>query len=357
MKKAMIALVLALIALSAAALPKVAVLNPTLAKGIDEGTGSFIVDKILSQLIASRTFNILDRASRDVIWQERNFQLTSGEIESKQIKEIGKGLGADFIVVVKIIHIGTLYAMSAQMINVESLEVVSVASAEAPDKLENLVSLASECGAQLAGGGTKAVVSASSAPAAVTTAPKATQAPAPAAATGETTEKDLFDFTARTYKIPLGGEWVTHDDSGTGGDSYAALDPNALKNDGVIRFDYKLNQKFEYRLALVVAGFDAPKDLSKYSGIEVKWRGSGHQARIEVLSDAVKDYCWHSYLVNKTSKDWTVTKVPFKKFLQLDWGKQVPLNLRDIIGIQFITATQRVGEKGWIEIAYLKLVE
>jgi hypothetical protein len=352
MKKALIASLLALIAFSAMALPKVAVLNPTLAKGIDEEVGAFIVDKILSQLIASRTFNILDRASRDVIWQERNFQLTSGEIESKQIKEIGKGLGADFIVVVKVIHIGTLYAMSAQMINVESLEVVSVASAEAPDKLENLVSLASECGAQLAGGG-RATAASVGAAAPSTGAAASTPMPKTEAVTGG----DLFDFAARTYKIPLGGEWAGHDDSGNGGDSYAALDPNALKNDGVIRFDYKLNPKYEYRLALAVAGFDAPKDLSKYSGIEVKWRGSGHQARIEVLSDSVKDYCWHSFLVNKTSKDWTVTKVPFKKFYQPDWGKQIPMDLKKIIGIQFITASQRIGEKGWIEIAYLKLVE
>jgi hypothetical protein len=355
MKRALIATVLALIAFSAAALPKVAVLNPTLAKGIDEGTGSFIVDKILSQLIASRTFNILDRASRDVIWQERNFQLTSGEIESKQIKEIGKGLGADFIVVVKIIHIGTLYAMSAQMINVESLEVVSVASAEAPDKLENLVSLASECGAQLAGGGTKAVVSASSAPAAATQAPKATQAPA--AATAETTDRDLFDFASRSFKIPMGGEWVPHDDSGAAGDSYAAVDANALKNDGVVRFEYKLNQKYEYRFALVAAGFDIPKDLSKYSGIEIKWRGSGNQANIEVLSDSVKDFGWHSYRVNKTSKDWTVTKLPFKKFVQPEWAKFLGMDLKKIIGVQIVASSQRIGEKGWIEVAYLKLVE
>jgi TolB-like protein len=150
MKRALIATVLALIAFSAAALPKVAVLNPTLAKGIDEGTGSFIVDKILSQLIASRTFNILDRASRDVIWQERNFQLSSGEIKQSEIKEVGKGLGADYVVIVKVTRVGTLLSMSTTMINVETLEVIGQSSSEAKDSIENLLKLASYCGENIA---------------------------------------------------------------------------------------------------------------------------------------------------------------------------------------------------------------
>jgi TolB-like protein len=98
-----IAIIFAFISMAAlmAAAPKVAVLNPTMEKGIAETVSGPIVDKILEELLKSRKFNILDRASRDVIWQERNFQLSSGEIKQSEIKEVGKGLGADYVVIVK----------------------------------------------------------------------------------------------------------------------------------------------------------------------------------------------------------------------------------------------------------------
>jgi len=335
MRRTLASLILALCALSAAALPKVAVLNPTLAKGVDEEVGSFIVDKILSQLIASRTFNILDRASRDVIWKERNFQLTSGEVDSKQIKEIGKGLGADFVVVVKVVHIGSLYAMSAQMITVESLEVVSVASAEAPDKPENLVALATDCGGQLAAGG-RAPAPSDAAAAKVGKKGKAGSEPSVPLSM---TPNDLFDFAARSTMIPMGGEWIPFDDSGTGGDSWAAIDHEVLKNEGVVRLDYKLNPKYEHRLAILLADFRAPKDLSKYSGIEVRMRGSGNEARVEILSPDARDFSWHAYSLSKTPREWTTLKIPFKKFLQPAWGRPVALDLKKITGIQFIAAS------------------
>jgi TolB-like protein len=132
------------------AVPKIAVLNPTMDKTIDEVVSTPIVDKILEELLKSRKFNILDRASRDVIWEERNFQISSGEINQTEIKNIGQGLGADYVVVVKVKRIGTLYSMSTTMINVETLEVVAQSSAEAKDSIENLLQLASYCGEQLA---------------------------------------------------------------------------------------------------------------------------------------------------------------------------------------------------------------
>ncbi len=352
MRRIIASFALSICALSAGALPKVAVLNPTLAKGIDEEVGSFIVDKILSQLIASRTFNILDRSSRDVIWKERNFQLTSGEVDSKQIKEIGKGLGADFIVVVKVVHIGTLFAMSAQMINVESLEVVSVASAEAPDKPENLVALATACGEQLASGGR------ATAPSGAVAAKGGKKGEAAAVTMPLVmTPEDVFDFAGRTTKIPGGGEWVLFDDTQSGGDSWAAIDQEILKNEGVVRLEYKLNPKYEYRTALLLADFRATRDLAKYSGIEIKLRGSGNEARIELVTDYMKDYAWYAYSFFKTPKEWTVLKIPFRKFAQPSWGRPAALDLKRITGIQLITASKRAGEKGFFEVAYLRFME
>jgi hypothetical protein len=109
-----------------------------------------VVDKILEELLRSRKFSILDRASRDIIWQERNFQITSGEIKQSEIKEVGKGLGADYVVIVKVTRVGTLLSMSTTMVNVETLEVIAQSSSEAKDSVENLLKLASYCGEQMA---------------------------------------------------------------------------------------------------------------------------------------------------------------------------------------------------------------
>jgi TolB-like protein len=150
MKKGLLVIFMFLSLGAVFALPKVAVLNPTMAKGIEAEVASPVVDKILEELLRSKKFSILDRASRDVIWQERNFQITSGEIKSSEIKEVGKGLGADFVVTVKINRVGSLLTMSTTMINVETLEVIAQVSSEAKDSEENLLKLATYCGQNIA---------------------------------------------------------------------------------------------------------------------------------------------------------------------------------------------------------------
>ncbi len=132
------------------AVPRIAVLNPAMDDGLGNNLAGPITDKILEQLLKSRKFNILDRASRDLIWEERNFQLSSGEIRQSEIKAVGEGLGADFVVVVKVTRIGSLYSLSATMINVETLEIVAQSSAEADEPVENLLGLASYCGEEIA---------------------------------------------------------------------------------------------------------------------------------------------------------------------------------------------------------------
>lgn len=149
MRKALIIAAMAFCACAAVAVPKIAVLTPTMDKSVDPDIGSAIVDKILEQLLRSRKFNIVDRSSRDVVWEERNFQLSSGEIDQKEIKNIGKGLGADYVVVVKVKKVGTLFSMSVTMIDVETLEVVATATAESKASVENLLELAAKCGAQI----------------------------------------------------------------------------------------------------------------------------------------------------------------------------------------------------------------
>jgi hypothetical protein len=150
MRKVAIVLSMAVCAFVAFALPKIAVLTPTLDKSINAEISSSIVDKVQEVLLKSKKYSIVDRSSRDVIWEERNFQLSSGEIDQKEIKSIGQGLGADFVVVIKVKKVGSLYAMSTSVVNVESLEVIGQASAEAKEPIENVLKLASKCGAALA---------------------------------------------------------------------------------------------------------------------------------------------------------------------------------------------------------------
>jgi hypothetical protein len=150
MRKALLSALMSVFACAAFALPKVAILNPTLDKTMSADIGSAIVDKVQEVLLKSKKYSIVDRNSRDAVWEERNFQLSSGEIDQSQIKSIGQGLGADFVVVVKVKKVGSLYAMSTSMIDVETLEVVGQASAEAKEPIENVLKLSTKCGAALA---------------------------------------------------------------------------------------------------------------------------------------------------------------------------------------------------------------
>lgn len=153
MRKALSLLAVSLCAGALSALSKVAVLNPVMDEGIDRGLASPVADKVLEELLGSRRFSVVDRASRELVWEERNFQLSSGEIDRGEIRTIGQGLGADLVVVVKVKRVGSLYSVSTTMIDVETLEIAAQASMEAEAMVENLLGLASSCGRRIAAEG------------------------------------------------------------------------------------------------------------------------------------------------------------------------------------------------------------
>lgn len=340
MRKTLAALFLSLVASLAVAVPKVAVLNPTLDKGIDEKVGLIIVDKILEELLNSNGFDILDRASRDVIWQERNFQLSSGEVDTAQIKEIGKGLGADYIVTVKLVRIGKVLAMSAQLIDVQTLEVIKAASAEASDDLENTIALATQCGSKLAGR---------------SPAKKPVPAKAPAK---KAAEAYLFDSSLRSTKVPIGDSWFPLNDSGSGGNTSTILDTDMLQT-GILHFSYRIGDKLEYPYAMLAASMGGPKDLGKYSAIEVTYRGKG-TFRVEFATEEVKDYNYHSFQLPAAADAWRTVKVPLKSLAQADWAPvKVAFSQAHVTMIQFSAAieSKKKDGSGWLELTSVKLVE
>jgi TolB-like protein len=350
MRKTVILFLLLSLASLVAGAPKVAVLNPTLDKDIDEKVGQIIVDKILEELLKSKNFNILDRASRDVIWQERNFQITSGEIDTAQIKEIGKGLGADYIVTVKLVRVGSLYAMTAQLIDVQTLEVINAASDEAPGDLENAISLARSCGAQLAG-------VQSSKGGKPTKKPIAVKTPTPTKATEKASAQVfLFDSRSPSLKIPIGDTWLYISDVNSGGNSSASIDEAKLAS-GILRFDYRIGSKVEFPYAILAASLGKAMDLSKYTAIEVKYRGKG-KYYVEICADQVKDYRWHSTPLPQASEEWRTARLALRSFAQPEWADvKVPLSLARIHDIQFSALVETKAEKGWLEISSMKLVE
>jgi TolB-like protein len=347
MRKTVVLLLLLSLASLVAGAPKVAVLNPTLDKDIDEKVGQIIVDKILEELLKSKNFNILDRASRDVIWQERNFQITSGEIDSAQIKEIGKGLGADYIVTVKLVRVGSLYAMTAQLIDVQTLEVINAASDEAPGELENAIALASSCGAQLAG--VKGGKPSKKPVAAKTPAPTKAAVKAPAQAL-------LFDPRTPTLKVPIGDYWLAISDVNSGGNTSASIDEGKLAS-GILRFEYKVGSKIEFPYAILAANLGRAMDFNKYSKIEIKYRGKG-TFKVEACTDEVKDYRWFFAKLPKPSEEWQTANLSLRSFVQDDWAPvKVSFNLAHVSTIQFAVFIETKSEKGWLEVSSMKLVE
>jgi len=79
-----------------------------------------------------------------------------------------------------------------------------------------------------------------------------------------------------------------------------------------------------------------PVMINGYKGIEFYAKGNGSTYFLMLISGLVKDNNYH-YSSFITSKDWEKIRLPFENMKQkILIGKAVPLNLKTIIGIDFV---------------------
>lgn len=176
----------------ASALPKVAVLDLSVQKGIDASVVAPVTESLMEEVVGSRAYVVLDRAYIEQVLKEKEFQL-SGLVSDTQVAQAGQYLGADYVVAGKIQLVGDTYLVVAKMIEVKTGVIVAQSSEQGEGKLAVLLGLAHAVGKKLVvgspisplspslGSGTPSAPAGSSAPGAAYAQPAQPATGAPAA--------------------------------------------------------------------------------------------------------------------------------------------------------------------------------
>jgi basic membrane protein A and related proteins len=145
-------LILLCLPLAVGALPKVAVLDITAQKDIDQSVVAPVTETIMGEIVASKAYTVLDRAYIDQVLKEKEFQL-SGAVSDQQVVQAGQYLGADYVVAGKALLVSGAYFLVAKMIDVKTGAITTQSSEQAEGKALVLLGMAKRVGAALAGGG------------------------------------------------------------------------------------------------------------------------------------------------------------------------------------------------------------
>ncbi|PKL09233.1 MAG: hypothetical protein CVV51_04810 [Spirochaetae bacterium HGW-Spirochaetae-7] len=139
-----------IIASTAAAQDRIAVLDTVLPKGIDTGVIIPVTEKIMEEFVRSKLFIVLDRSFIAKTLSEQEFStsdLTSGD--SAKLATIGGFLKATYIIVSTVQKLDTRFFLSAKMIEVKSGVIVAQSSVDRDGTISVLISMAGELGQKL----------------------------------------------------------------------------------------------------------------------------------------------------------------------------------------------------------------
>lgn len=243
-------LLLAIIALASVgtlmAQPKVAVLDTIIGDKVDTSVIVPVTEKVIEQLVQSGKYTVLDRANTTQVLGEREFQL-SGMVSDQEITEAGKYLGADYVVVIRVLLMADTYVLTSKMIDVKTGVIASQTSAEGEGKISILLRMAGTVGQTLAGGSVAEAPAVAAAPAqapAPAVSKPAKPAPVPASLPSSSEYAD-FNFIQRLLAsatnpvLGLGsfvmGDWITGSIV-AGGEALGVLIGNAWAEPGLIVF-------------------------------------------------------------------------------------------------------------------------
>jgi len=129
----------------------IAVMDLKCDEGIKESQCGFLTEVVIEEFVKTGKYNVIDRANRDKILSEVGFQ-QSGCVEGSCTVEAGRILGVGKIVVGSIVKMGDTYAVSLQLINVESALVEKSTRRTCRNcKLDNLIGTVAETARKLMG--------------------------------------------------------------------------------------------------------------------------------------------------------------------------------------------------------------
>jgi TolB-like protein len=89
-------------------------------------TATFVVEELEFQLVDSREFRIVDRATLDKIRAEQNFQL-SGDVDYNSAVSIGRMLGANIVITGTITGSGTSQRLTIKALDVQTAQIITMA--------------------------------------------------------------------------------------------------------------------------------------------------------------------------------------------------------------------------------------
>lgn len=136
-----IPLLLSVLLLSAAAIPKIAVADFE-SIGCDESVGLALAEIIRTEIAADGAFRVIERSRLEDVLAEQSLG-TSGMVTEGDLVEIGALLGADMVGVGSVSRIGEVYTLSGRIVLVATGEVVAAATRSVDDE-EDLVDAARE---------------------------------------------------------------------------------------------------------------------------------------------------------------------------------------------------------------------
>ena len=110
--------------------PSAAIMNFTTennANALEQYTSSILFE----QFFSSGKMRLVERENIDKLLSEQNFQL-SGTVDDDTAKSIGKIIGVDYVCYGTIMELGEFLRISGKIVNIQTGEIVSVASVNAP---------------------------------------------------------------------------------------------------------------------------------------------------------------------------------------------------------------------------------
>ena len=89
--------------------------------GSEEHLGKAVAEIMRTELINTGQFRVLERSQLDRAISEQKLQ-KSGLIDNKSVVELGKLLGANFIIIGSVVKMGTAYTINSRMIDIKTGE-------------------------------------------------------------------------------------------------------------------------------------------------------------------------------------------------------------------------------------------
>ncbi|RKZ22072.1 hypothetical protein DRQ18_03295 [bacterium] len=111
---------------------KIAVL-PFETKGMESDLGEIVLDKMITTLVETERFEVMERAQLEKILEEQKLGL-SGILDPSTAARIGKGIGVDAIMTGSVAKSGLGVSIDARLIDTETASIITSRDAYAPSK-------------------------------------------------------------------------------------------------------------------------------------------------------------------------------------------------------------------------------